>query len=140
MDQVDKGVDLVEIMQAYSDLLIEIEVLKEQIDLTEKELEYWSLDGEGGKKFGANTSLKQIDKKEKSLTKLRKRLKELEYTKVRIDMLLEKLVGLDYKIAYKRIVEHKTHKEIASELGYTEQYIREKWASAKTYKQPTHAL
>ncbi len=51
---------------------------------------------------------------------------------------IEQLEGLDYKIAYYRIVEGLTHKEIANELGYTEQYIRERWSKLKTYKQPTH--
>ena len=136
-------------MESYSDLVTEIKLIKEQITLTEKEIEYWfgidlsegkgvPLSGIGSHKFGANTSLIQADKKINTYQRLKERLKELEYAKVRMDILLEKLAGLDYKIAYKRIVEMKKHKEIADELGYTEQYIRERWARIKTYKEPTH--
>lgn len=140
-----------EIMHTYSDLLTEIEIIKEEIKLTEQELQYWfgidldkgtgiPLSGSGSKKYGTNVALIQTDKKTARLSKLKKRLKELEYAKVRIDMFMEKLEGLDYKIAYYRIVENMTHKEIAKELGYTEQYIRERWAKTKTYKKPTKTV
>lgn len=130
------------IMESYSDLQTEIELIKEQIELTKKELEYWfgidlddekgvPLGGIGSNKYGANTSLIQADKKVKTYRKLKSRLKELEYAKVRMDILMERLAGLDYKIAYMRIVEMKKHKEIADELGYTEQYIRERWSRIK---------
>jgi len=137
------------IMETYSDIQTEIELLKEQIELTEKELNYWfgidlqdergiPLSGVGSHKFGANTSLIQADKKVNSYQKLNARLKELEYAKVRMDMLMERLVGLDYKIAYLRIVKSLTHKGIAKELKYSEQYIKERWSRIKTYEQPTH--
>jgi DNA-directed RNA polymerase specialized sigma subunit len=137
------------IMESYADLRTEIALLKEQISLVEKEINYWlgidltdekgiPLSGKGSQKFGANATLIQADKKLQTYQKLKARLKELEYAKVRMDILLEQLEGLDYKIAYYRIVEGLTHKEIANELGYTEQYIRERWSKLKTYKQPTH--
>jgi DNA-directed RNA polymerase specialized sigma subunit len=137
------------IMQSYADLRTEIALLKEQITLVEKELNYWlgidlkdekgiPLGGTGSHKFGTNTSLIQADKKLQTYQKLKARLKELEYAKVRMDILLEQLEGLEYKIAYYRIVEGLTHKEIANKLGYTEQYIRERWSKIKANKQPTH--
>jgi DNA-directed RNA polymerase specialized sigma subunit len=136
------------IMQSYADLRTEIALLKEQITLVEKELNYWlgidltdekgiPLGGTGSHKFGTNTSIIQADKKLHTYQKLKTRLKELEYAKVRMDILLEQLEGLEYKIAYYRIVEGLTHKEIANKLGYTEQYIRERWSKIKTYKYPT---
>ncbi|WP_373894450.1 hypothetical protein [Virgibacillus sp. CBA3643] len=140
-----------EIMHNYSDLLTEIELTKEQIDYTEKELEYWfgidlkegkgiPFDGVGGYKFGINAALEQTDKKVTSLSRLQKRLKELEYTRVRTEMLLEKFEGLEYKIAYHRIVNNMTHQEIADELRYSHQYIKERWARLKTYKEPTETV
>jgi hypothetical protein len=131
-----------EIMHNYSDLLTEIEVIKEQIDLTERELNYWygidlqkqkgiPLSGWGGMKYGTMTALHQGEKKMTSLSKLQERLEQLEEIKQRIETLLNKFEGLEYQIAYKRIVEHKTHQEIADELGYSHQYIKEKWAKRK---------
>src|SRR5690625_993791 len=137
-------------MKSYSDLLIEIELIKEQIDLTEKELKYWygidkdgkgiPLGGKGSYKYGANTSVVQAEKKLKSLKHLNKRLKELEYAKVRQNIFLEKLEGLEYRIAYHRIVNNMTHKEIAKELGYSHDYIREVWRKVKTHKHPTDSI
>ena len=139
------------VMESYLDLKTEIELIKEQIDFTEKEIEYWfgidlkndsgtPFSGVGTSKFGANTSLAQAERKGATYQRLKRRLKDLEYAKVRMDILMEDLVGLDYKIAYRRIVELKAHNEIAKELGYTEQYIRECWARIKTYKQPTQPI
>lgn len=48
---------------------------------------------------------------------------------------LNKLEGLEYKIAYKKFIEGKQLNEIAEELGYSYQYTRE--VAAKTYKEPT---
>src|SRR5690625_1087935 len=126
-----------EIMHAYSDLIAETEIAKEQIDVTEKELEYWlgvnpkdgtgiPMSSKGSRRYGTNVAIIQTEKRAKRLSKLKDRLKELEYAKVRIDMFMEKLEGLDYKIAYHRIVENMTHKEVAVVLGYTEQYISER--------------
>lgn len=139
-----------QIMKKYSDLLTEIEIIEEQIRLTERELEYWfgvdkdghgvPLGGTGSHKYGANTSIIQAKKKIGSLEKLNARLKELEYAKVRQDMLLEKLEGLEYKIGYRRIVDNMTHREIASELGFTEQYIRKKWSETKSNKEATDTI
>jgi|SRR5690625_3452029 len=136
-------------MKNYSDLLTEIRLIKDQIKLTEKELEYWygvdrdgegiPLGGLGSHKFGANTSVIQGQKKIQSLKKLNERLKELEYAKVRQDILLEQFEGLEYKIAYHRIVDNMTLKEIAEELGYSHQHIRRLW-SKRCYKDATDTV
>lgn len=140
-----------QIMKNYSDLVTEIELVKDQIEFTKEEVRYWlgvdlddgkgvPLAGAGDHKFGINAALIQSDKKIASYQGLRDRLKELEYAKVRMDILLEKFEGLEYKIAYKRIVEFKTHQEIADELGYSHQYIRELWSRIRTNTQHTDLL
>ena len=139
------------VMESYSDIKTEIELIKEQIDFTEKEIEYWfgidlkegkgiPFSGVGAYEFGTNASLEQTDRRVNSYRQLKRRLRNLEYAKIRMDMHMERLEGLDYKIAYRRIVELKAHNEIAKELGYTEQYIRECWARIKTYNQPTQPI
>jgi|SRR5690625_3040850 len=140
-----------QIMNSYSDLMIEIELVKDQIEYTKKEIKYWfgvdvdkesgiPLMGSGDHEFGLNAALIQSEKKLTSYHNLNERLKELEYAKVRMDILLEQLEGLDYKIAFKRIVEFKTHQEIADELGYSHQYIREVWTRIRTYKEHTDSI
>lgn len=140
-----------QIMVSYADLLTESEVLKDQIAFTKKELEYWfgvnidtdkgvPLDSTGSFKFGTETALIQSDKRLKTYHKLTKRLQEVEYAIVRMDMMIEKFDGLDYKIAYKRIVEVKTHQEIANDLGYSHDYIRTRWSRIKPHKQHTESL
>lgn len=125
------------IFENYADLIADIEATKDQLKLVEYELEYWSFDGEGSHLFGANASVIQIEKKIRSKNKLINRLEYLERAKKRIDMLLKQLDGLDYKIGYLRIVENMTHQEIADELGYSHQYIKERWSKAK---EPTFNL
>ncbi|MBU8568862.1 hypothetical protein KM914_21080 [Virgibacillus pantothenticus] len=53
---------------------------------------------------------------------------------------MEQFQGLDYKIAYKRIVESKTNQEIADDLGYSHQYIKERWLKIKTYTEHTEPI
>lgn len=139
-----------QVMKNYADMLTEIALIKEQIEITSEELEYWygvdhqgkgiPLGGKGSYKYGANTSIVQAEKKINTLNRLNKKLSRLEYAKIRQDMLLEKFEGLEYKIAYKRIVENKTHKEIADDLGYSHQYMKEIWSKIKTYKEHTDRI
>lgn len=116
------------IFENYADLIADIETTKDQLKLTVRELEYWSLDGEGSHLFGANASVNQLRKKSEVKNRLIDRLEYLEQTKRRLDMLLNQFQGLDYKIAYLRICENMTHKEIAIELDYSEEHIRRKWS------------
>lgn len=137
-------------MRNYSDLVTEIDLVKEQIRVTGRELEYWygideegegvPLGGTGSHKYGANASVIQASRIQKTLDILNGKLRSLEYAKIRQDILLEQLEGLEYKIAYNRIVHNMTHKEVADKLGFTEQYIRRKWAEMKSNKEATDSL
>ncbi len=137
-----------EVFHNYSDLCVEIEVAKEQIKLTEYELEYWfgirmndresngiPLGARGVDRFGVNTALEQAEDKIRSLNKLRDRLDKLDNTRIKIETLLSNFRGLEYRIAYLRYVEGKSLREVADELGYSYDYIRELMSKMK--KQPT---
>lgn len=134
----------------YSDLLTKIELIKEQIKLNELELAYWfgvkpdgtgiPLGGKGSFLYGANTSLMQADKKIDAINSLREQLEFYEKAKSRMDVLINNLEGLDYKIAYLKIAKSMTHKEIAQELDYSEQYIRRRWMELKSNKDATDGL
>ncbi|CDQ22587.1 hypothetical protein [Halobacillus karajensis] len=141
-----------ELMKNYSDLLTEIECIKQEIRLTEREFEYWSgirmHDKESDgiplgtmKHHKVSTQLTQIEKKRIALNRLNERLEYHEKYKERMDKLMQQFNGLEYKVAYKKWVEMKKLKEIAEELGYSEQYIKEISAKlSKTYKKPTDLL
>ena len=129
-----------QIMHSYSDILSEIEVIKAQLEITNSEIEYWYLDGGGANKFGVNASFIQVEKLVKSRNKLFDRLETLERARTRVENLMERFDGTEYKIAYMRIVECMTHKEIADELGYEEQTIRKRWSRMKSHKEATDRL
>jgi hypothetical protein len=130
---------MLEIFETYNDILLEIDIIQEQIKLTENGLRYWfgiKLNPEiksagipfgapGTHRFGAIAGLIQADKTIESLNGLNERLEQLERAKKRIDDLVRQFDGLEYKISYKRYVEGKTLKETADELGYSYDYIRE---------------
>src|SRR5699024_4973812 len=116
-----------QIMHTYSDLVLVNALVNDKVDYTDTVSMYClyvevdkesgiPLMGSGDHEFGLNAALIQSEKKLTSYHNLNERLKELEYARVRMDILLEQFDGLDYKVAYKRIVEFKTHQEIADEL------------------------
>jgi hypothetical protein len=130
---------MLEIFETYNDILLEIEVIQEQIKLTENGLRYWfgiKLNPEyrtagipfgapGTHRFGAMAGLIQAEKSIDALNKLNERLEQLEKAKKRIDQITSQFDGLEYKIAYSRYVEGKTLKESAEDLDKSYDYIRE---------------
>jgi hypothetical protein len=128
---------MLEIFKSYNDLCLEIEVLKEQIQLTQNSLEYWfgvklnnpyssgiPFGSNGVYRFGVNTGLIQAEKTIGALNKQNERLEQLENAKKRVEELLNQFKGLEYQIARMKYVEGKSLKEIAEELDYTYEYIR----------------
>lgn len=129
---------MVDTFIVFNDLCIEIDILKEQIKLTERELEYWfgirmhdpylngfPLNGIGVNKFGVASALEQAENKVNTINRLRERLEGLEETKAKIESLLVQFKGHDYKIAYLRYVEGKSLKEISEEIHLNYDYVRQ---------------
>lgn len=138
------------ILESYSDLVVKIDMIKEQIKLNEWELEYWfgikldgtgiPLGGKGSMRYGALTSVIQADKKIDAINELRGQLEFYEKTRARMEELFNSVEDLDFKIAKLRIVEGMTHQEVADELGYSHQYIRRRWMNLKRNTQATDTL
>src|SRR5690625_6195688 len=135
----------------YKDILREIDLIQDQLFYTKQELNKWfgvhidtgkdvHLDGYLSHKFGANAALKQANKKLKYIHRLNSRLYMLNKTREHWENFIKSFEGLDYKIAYYRIVHDMTHQEIADLLNYSHQYIKERWSRIKTYKQPTDSI
>lgn len=135
----------------YKDVLREIDLIQDQLFYTKQELKKWfgmdidtgkgiPLDGYLSHKFGANAALIQANKKLKYIHRLNSRLYMLNKTREHWENIINSFEGLDYKIAYYRIVHDMTHQEIADLLNYSHQYIKERWSRIKTYKQPTDSI
>lgn len=50
---------------------------------------------------------------------------EKKKLKRELEDIMKRFTGLDYKVMYKRFVEHKALNEIAAELGYSYDYIKQ---------------
>ncbi len=121
------------LISTYQDLLREIEIYENRLDDLYREdyalrrIEYNRIDldvyVERKHKLNNEAAIIQaiLDDKRETQRQILEKLKQLE--------------GLEYKIAYKRFIEGKTLNEIAGELGYSYQYMKE--VSAKTYQEPT---
>jgi hypothetical protein len=77
----------------------------------------------------------RIDRIERRLAVEKGILDQKKKTKKKIDEKLKGLTGLEYKVRYMKDIGGKTLKEIAKELGYSYDWIRE--VNSKTHKHPT---
>lgn len=114
----------------YADLIRKIELLKTQVKLNETELDFWfgedtPFHSKGTIKHGINTAVNQTDRVIDNLNELRSLLDYYKKVKKEMDKYIQSFEGLEHQILYKKIVENKTYKEIADELGYSHIYIRQ---------------
>lgn len=115
----------------YNDLCLEIEVLKEQLDLAEAEREQWWI---GGKLFFTvpmDNAAERFDKLTDKIERMRALLKKKRDTRNKIEMLMNGYEELPRKIAYMRFVQGKSLKEIAKELNHNYDYVREVMSKMK---------
>ena len=145
-----------EIIKSYKDLCEEIEIWKERLKTYEIQLKaivkLAKLDGpsditaidyskpyvNGTRQIGFEEALEMLHKIESHIYLHKEAIESMEKHKKRIEERLKKLEGIDYKVVYMRDIEGKSLVEIAENLGYSYQYIKEVSARNKiTYKQPT---
>lgn len=72
------------------------------------------------------------------LAKVQAEVDRLDGVKTSMEKEMTKFSGLAHVIEYKRIVEGKTYRQMASELGYSEQHLRNT-ACKERYKNRTHS-
>lgn len=119
-----------EIMKNYADLIREIEIIKNQIELFEIDVDYWygkndlPLNGKGAREYGLSVAAERTDKLNEKIVCMNKRLDYYQDIKEDMDKHINSLEGLHYKVAYKRFIENLTYKEIATDMGYSYDYIR----------------
>ena len=122
--------------QIYDDLILEIEILKEQIRSAEAERDQWWIDGKLFDTVSLDNAAGRVDRLNEKIKEMHE---HLEFKIARVERLKEQLKqyqGLEYKIYYMRFVECKTLKEIAESLDYSYDYIREISSKMKA-KEPT---
>ena len=122
--------------QIYDDLILEIEILKEQIQCAENERDQWWIDGKLFDTVSLDNAAGRVDRLNEKIKHMQD---QLDIKMARVERLKEQLKqyqGLEYKIYYMRFVECKTLKEIAESLDYSYDYIREISSKMKA-KEPT---
>lgn len=107
----------------YQDLIREIEMYENRLDDLQRE--DYALRRIEFNKIELNMYVDRKHKINNEAAIIQDILEDKRQTQREILNKLEQLEGLEYKIAYKRFVEGKTLNEIASELGYSHDYMRE---------------
>lgn len=119
------------IMENYADILRVIEIIKAEIEALQLDLDYWLgkhdkhlVFSEGARKYGLDVATKRVDFLYDRMEKLEERLEAYQEIEKEIRENVEKLKGLEYKIAKLRFIDGMTYQEIADKLGYSYGYIR----------------
>ncbi|WP_368634605.1 hypothetical protein [Lysinibacillus xylanilyticus] len=122
---------MMEIMKNYADLLRIIDIVKAEIEMLEIDKEYWIGKDEqlpsfstGASKYGLDVASQQVDRLNGRITSLETKLEHYQAIEKEIRENIEKLEGLEYKIAKLRFIDGMTYQEIADELKYSYGYIR----------------
>ncbi|SDX87884.1 RNA polymerase sigma factor sigma-70 region 4 domain-containing protein [Tepidimicrobium xylanilyticum] len=132
-----------DVVKSYKDLCEEIEIWKDRLKSYEVQLKSISklakLDGpsditaidyskpyvDGTKQIGFEEALEMLKKIENHIYLHKQAIENMERYKKRIKERIKNLEGIDYKVVYMRDIEGKSLVEIAEELGYSYDYIKE---------------
>lgn len=122
---------VIEIMKNYADLLHIIDIVKAEIEMLEIDKEYWiGKNGHlpfasiGAGKYGLDIASQQTDRLNGRIASLENKLEHYQMIEKEIRENMEKLEGLEYRIAKLRFIDGMTYQEIADFLGYSYGYIR----------------
>ncbi len=132
-------------MKNYADLLRIIDILKAEIEMLEVDKEYWLGKNEqlpfasiGAEKYGLDIASQRTDRLNDRIVSLETKLDHYQAIEKEIRENVEKLEGLEYKIAKLRFIDGMTYQEIADELGYTHDHIRR--VASKSKKKETELI
>lgn len=128
---------IVNIYRTYNDLCLEINILETQIEYAMLERKRWWFGGKLFHEVSLDNAAARVDRQSERIKEMYLALDDRKSLKKKIDSYLASLKGVEHKVAYKRYVEGKSLKEIAKELDYSRQYIKE---VSQKIKQPTFNL
>lgn len=132
-----------DVVKSYKDLCEEIEIWKDRLKSYEVQLKSISklakLDGpsdisaidytkpyvDSTSQIGFEEALEMLKKIENHIYLHKEAIENMERYKKRIKERIKKLEGIDYKVVYMRDIEGKSLVDIANELRYSYDYIKE---------------
>jgi DNA-directed RNA polymerase specialized sigma24 family protein len=115
----------------YNDLCLEIDVIEEQIKLAEAEREQWWIGGRLFDSVPMNNAAERFDKLTDKIERMETLVKKKKEVKAKIEKLMNQYEEMPRKVAYMKFVQGKTLKEIAIELNYNYDYVREIFSKMK---------
>lgn len=121
---------MIELIEMYRTNELEIESLKLRKDICNDEIKNWgAVDVKGGylgKKHDFLSRIKQTDNVIDEVNLINERLSTLKGRQKQIIEVIDKFDGLEHKILKMRFINGYKIAQIADELGYSEQYIKNK--------------
>lgn len=128
--------------RVYMDLVGEIEVLEIQIESALQERENWHFMNENrlGRTLPLDEVTLRMDKLSERIEWLSERLESKKNLRIRIEERLNKFEGIEFKVAYLRVVENKNLEEIAEELGYSIDWIKRVSAKVTVHLEYTDTI
>lgn len=121
-----------QVMTCYKDLVRMIGLLESQLELLQGELTFWwpndmlkAHRSKGFMNYPLDVTMEKKGNIQHQMEQTEKILEFYKTVKDDMDKHIHSLEGLEYKVAYLRFVEDKTYKEIADDLGYNYDYIRQ---------------
>ncbi|CEG23138.1 hypothetical protein BN1080_02082 [Planococcus massiliensis] len=123
----------------YEDLIMEIEVLELQIESAIQERENWHFMNKHriGKHLPLDEVLIRMDTLAERIEWLTERIEDKKKLRRNIQEKLNGFEGLEYKVAYLRIVQGKRLEDIAEELGYSVDWIKKVSATVTKHLEST---
>lgn len=115
-------------LKLYRQLDMEQETLKLKRDISMEEIDRWQTISDTrvdlGKKHDFLSRVRQIDRIREELKELNNRIENIERQKKKVLKLIDRFEGIEHQILKLKYVEGMTHREIADQLGYAEQSIK----------------
>lgn len=124
----------------YMDLTNEIAILEFQIQESLNERNDWFFTGRLGSKYRLDVASEKLDKLAERIEWLVGRLERKKEIKSHIEEQLKLLTGIEYKVAYMRVVENKRLDEIADELNFSVDWIKKVSAKVTRHLEYTDLL
>lgn len=128
--------------RVYMDLIGEIEVLEIQIESALQERENWHFMNPNrlGRTLPLDEAALRMDKLSERIEWLTERLESKKNLRLRVEEKLNQFEGIEFKVAYLRVVENKSLEEIAEELGYSIDWIKRVSAKVTVHLEYTDTL
>jgi DNA-directed RNA polymerase specialized sigma subunit len=132
-----------QIIENYADLLRQISIIETQLEMYQKDVDYWlgkgiPLAGKGSAAYGMDTAAMNVDRLHKKINELNEMLDYYQEIQKELHDKIYALEGLPFVISRMRFLEDMTYQEIAEELDLTYGYVRQ--VVSKSNKERTAIL